>query len=85
MATVYKIRDKATGLFSTGGYNPTFEKKGKEWKALQHVRSHLTQLSASWIGPKKAIPPSWEIVEYEVVKTEVGVLPALPYRKERTR
>jgi hypothetical protein len=31
MATVYKIRRKSDGKFSTGGYYPRFTVKGKVW------------------------------------------------------
>ena len=40
---VYKLRNKDTGLFSTGGLSPVFNKKGKVWKQLNHIKSHLTQ------------------------------------------
>ena len=39
---MYKIRHKITGLYSMGGREPTFHKKGKVWSGINHVRSHLT-------------------------------------------
>lgn len=39
--TVYKIRNKA-GLYSTGGSQPHWAKRGKTWVALNHVNAHLT-------------------------------------------
>jgi hypothetical protein len=84
---LYKIRDKATGLFSTGGMSPSFNKTGKTWRALNHVRSHLTLLTESWIGPKKKLPATWEIVEYVYTITETRVVPmtgSLPFKGDST-
>jgi hypothetical protein len=67
---VYKVRDKQTGLFSTGGCYPKFTKKGKTWKALNHVRTHLTLYRTC-----HKVPASWEIVEYEYTLTVTRVLP----------
>ena len=39
----YVIADPATGLFSTGGTNPKFKKKGKIWSTLGHLKNHLAQ------------------------------------------
>ena len=39
---IYKIINK-DGLFSTGGMDISFHKKGKEWKEKRHLISHLTQ------------------------------------------
>jgi hypothetical protein len=39
---VYKIRDKETGLFSTGGMDPTFTKKGKVWTGIGPLKAHIT-------------------------------------------
>lgn len=38
---IYKIRNKKTGLFSTGGINPNWNKNGKNWKTLAHVKSSV--------------------------------------------
>lgn len=54
---IYKIVDTATGLYSTGGTWPTFNKKGKTWSKIGHVKAHLNQF--------EAIPDTWEIVEIE--------------------
>lgn len=37
---VYKIQNK-TGLFSTGGSNPTFNKKGKIWTGIGPLKNHF--------------------------------------------
>jgi hypothetical protein len=44
---VYKVRNKETGLFSTGGMTPSFNKRGKTWTQINHVKSHLTQFRSS--------------------------------------
>jgi hypothetical protein len=40
---VYKIRNKITGLFSTGGMEPKFNKKGKVWNGIGPLKNHLHQ------------------------------------------
>lgn len=37
----YVIVDLNTGLFSSGGTNPRFKKKGKIWSSLGHLKNHL--------------------------------------------
>lgn len=39
---VYKIKSLKTGRFSTGGWSPSFTKKGKTWAERGHVSSHLS-------------------------------------------
>lgn len=39
---LYKIRNKKTGLFSTGGMSFNWAKGGKTWKRLNHVKAHIT-------------------------------------------
>ena len=43
--TVYKIRRKSDGLFSTGGTSPTFTKKGKAWSGKGPLHLHLSQFN----------------------------------------
>ena len=45
ISEVYKIRRKTDGLFSSGGTDPSFSKKGKIWNARGHVTSHISQLT----------------------------------------
>jgi len=67
---VYKLRNKETGLFSTGGLDPLFNKKGKIWKQLNHIKAHLTQFrNISYYDPQRNVSNkeylnSVEIVEY---------------------
>jgi hypothetical protein len=39
---LYKIRNKETGLFSTGGISPNWTKLGKTWNSIGTFKSHLT-------------------------------------------
>ena len=39
---LYKIRNKDTGLFSTGGIDPRWTKLGKTWNSIGTFKSHLT-------------------------------------------
>ena len=57
----FKIRDRSTGLFSSGGCCPKFEKIGKTWSTLTSLKSSLN-LYTSY--SKTNVPASWEIVVY---------------------
>lgn len=41
---IYRIRRKRDGLFSSGGMNPRFNKKGKIWQGLGPLKNHLNLL-----------------------------------------
>lgn len=41
--SVFKIRNKESGLFSTGGEYPRFNKTGKAWSSMRNLRLHLSQ------------------------------------------
>jgi len=43
-----RIRN-AQGLYSKGGYMPSFTKSGKTWSSLGYVKSHLNQINKSEI------------------------------------
>lgn len=45
--TVFKIRSKTTGMFSTGGQSPGWSKKGKTWNMRGHISTHLAGLDAT--------------------------------------
>lgn len=77
----YKVRDKATGLFSTGGSSPRWSKKGKVWGALGHVKNHLKQVVVPrsggfrhWYGapqtPAKHPYENAELVTFRMVEAE---------------
>src|SRR5450830_1894182 len=40
----WKIKQTSTGLYSSGGYTPSFTKRGKIWAQLGHLKSHLSGL-----------------------------------------
>jgi len=69
--SVYKIRNKETGLFSTGGSIPRWKKVGKTWSGLGPVTNHLVMWCEKYDykrGKKiiADIPNEWEIVKYEL-------------------
>jgi hypothetical protein len=73
MTTEYKIRDRSTKLFSTGGCMPSWTAKGKSWKTLEQLRAHLKLYKrGQYAGETKQIPATWEIVEYQLVETKKG-------------
>ena len=39
----YKIQN-AEGLFSTGGYYPSFDEEGKMWKSIGALKAHITMV-----------------------------------------
>lgn len=43
--TSYSIRNKTTGLYSTGGVSPKFSHNGKVWSQIGHVKAHLLQIN----------------------------------------
>lgn len=64
---IYKIRDMQTGLFSTGGYCPTWNKQGKIWSTLGKVKSHLTMCQRNAYYRSNTLNSQfWEVVEYSV-------------------
>lgn len=66
---VYKIRRKSDGLFSGGGtWYVKFSKRGKIWKQLNHLTSHLNQVDSA----TRRMYDECEIVCYEVVEKPVG-------------
>ena len=64
--TVYKIRNKETGLFSKGGTytgNYLWTKNGKPWSNIAHVKNHL-----NYFNRNRADYPyhNAEIIELEI-------------------
>lgn len=47
MTLIYKIRHNETGLFSTGGGNPDWTKRGKTWINRGGITSHLNLVKPS--------------------------------------
>lgn len=64
---MYKIRNKLTGLYSTGGTYPGWSKGGKLWKRKGDLASHFTIL-----GNLKAYKDA-EIVEVVLSTVETNI------------
>ena len=70
--TVYKIRDRKTGLYSRGGVNPQWSKQGKTWNSLGALKNHMNSWSLMYLGTTSDKPrEEWEVVEL-VYKVEVA-------------
>lgn len=41
---IFKVRSKATGLFSKGGHGPKWSKEGKTWNNIGHLKNHFRLL-----------------------------------------
>ena len=65
--TVYRIRRKTDGLFSTGGWNPVFRKEGKSWASAGAIRIHFSNLDKQH---RNQIYQNCEVVAYQVTETE---------------
>jgi len=72
----YKIRDKTTGLFSTGGTSPKWSKLGKTWQRHANLLAHFRE------KPKYNLDKI-EIVVFQTL--EVSVDNPVPYVEEVAR
>jgi len=64
----FKVRDNKTGLFSTGGWHPSFNSIGKSWNLIRDVRTHFNMLErGNKYNKKITIPSNWEVVEFHLV------------------
>lgn len=68
--TIFKIRDKRTGMFSGGGVCPHFCEVGSSWESEANLRQHLFLVARGKFG--KYDPDFHEIVEVEVTERELG-------------
>lgn len=75
---IYRLQRISDGLFSTGGANPSFNKKGKIWRNIGFFKNHLNCIkeniaeSARWRNNLKHpyTPASnFRIVEYVVTES----------------
>ncbi len=71
--TLYKIRDRATGLFSTGGRRPGWNKKGKYWNSMGTLRAHLSLVHDAGNQYRGG---------YDIVQFQVSEVCAWPIAKE---
>jgi hypothetical protein len=58
----YKIR-RSDGLYSTGGMDPDFQKKGKVWREKHHLSNHLNQCRNV-----DYIYRNCKVIEFEVIE-----------------
>lgn len=63
---VYRLRSKVTGLYSRGGTSPIFDKKGKIWRNIGHVKNHLNQLNAYHRDRYKQLDVELQELEFSV-------------------
>lgn len=63
----YRLRDMATGLYSTGGHSPRWTKQGKVWRNLGSLKTHLKNISRY---SKIPVSPLWEVIELNIVEGE---------------
>jgi hypothetical protein len=77
--SIYKIRD-ANGLFSTGGMNPSFTKKGKAWTNVGHVKSHLHQVSK-----RESKYKDCSLVEFQLVEVELSTVSMVEFYEETAK
>lgn len=64
-----KIRDKDTGLYSSGGWNVHFGPIGKSWDRMDEVLAHLKMLErGDRYHPKMKVPANWEIVRFDLTE-----------------
>lgn len=79
----FKIRDTVTGLYSHGGYTPTWSSRGKSWDTIGSVTSHLKMYlkgyspNPKWNKRGKTIPTSWEVVAFQVNLVEINNTPII--------
>ena len=67
----YKIKDITTGLYSCGGLQPVFNKRGKTWNNIGHVKSHLIGIKQHVETQKKATYHRTPIKEYQFKNWEI--------------
>ncbi len=79
---VYKLRDTETGRYSSGGYNPTWTKRGKTWNNLGSIKNHIRTWCNGSYGTLRMAPDSWEIVEIIIKEEDASTWPVNDYINE---
>ncbi len=64
---VYKIRHKVTGEYSTGGMYVFWNKRGKTWNTIGHMKAHLRMLEKYEKDISRDMK-NWEVLELEIVE-----------------
>lgn len=65
--SIFKIKNQQ-GLFSTGGIFPEWSKRGKVWKTLGNLKSHLTLIANE---RNYKIYNGCNIVEFEMIEKSI--------------
>lgn len=81
---VYKIRHKITGLYSRGGSSPFWNKKGKTWSTLGHLKRHIANVVDSRYHKMNDMV-NWEIIEIEVSETLTPICTAQDIALEKVK
>lgn len=81
---IYRIKHAVTGLYSLGGNSPRWSKKGKIWKNIGHVKTHLRN-AIPWHDPhhlRLADMENWILITYEIKEDPVGQVNILSYVRD---
>lgn len=78
---LFKIRNRQTGLFSTGGSSPRWEENGKLWKKKGFVTNHLA--NAIGYDRAKGFYGNAEVVEYDYDPVEIATYPIMEVINEK--
>ena len=69
MLSIFKVRQKSTGKFSTGSSVPRLKKNGKFWAARAHVGNHFALMEdARTMHDVYNNADDFEVVEFELVE-----------------
>lgn len=94
MAYIYRIRQKSTGLYSTGGFFPSkFSKAGKTWHSLNAVSTHISGYLSSVEWHKKQYNRSkikdpyedCELVKIKLLEDELTPMISVIQRNQRLK
>ena len=85
---IYKVRRKSDGLFSQGGFSPSFTKEGKFWTTKQHLKLYLRcfhlnedQLANPDLYKETIAEIQRQFDDLEVVEIKVTVSKSIPARE----
>jgi hypothetical protein len=80
---VFKIRRKADGLYSTGGGEPRWNKKGKVWNGIGQLKNHLNLFKPQFKGDVDTTAHTYkgcEIVWFELELAEIGSVEVVTFK-----
>lgn len=73
---MFKIVNTQTGLYSSGGRTPRWEKEGRVWQSFGSVQEHIRALDQA--GQRTYTECNAVIVEFSLVVKNVTEMPAFP-------